>query len=162
MICLLKKRCSARIFILLLPVLLSGCSRGPALSELQHNLQVQLDSAFGDGLWQVQHFKRYGTQPWMGNTAGERDQWVVYYHAELRLRREWRFAAWNGQGRSPLHQLLNAAERGIEGLEASGNRPGDSISVHGFALYRQGDNGWSAVPADPAVALSAAPVPAAD
>ncbi|WHI48353.1 hypothetical protein ACJJIW_01175 [Microbulbifer sp. JMSA004] len=144
----MKKRCVALVFTLLLPMVLPGCSRGPAISELQGNLQAQLDSTFGDGLWEVQRFKRYGSQPWMGNSDGESDQWVFYYHAELQLRREWRFAAWDGQGRSPLHHLLNAAERGVEGLEANGNLPGDSISVHGFALYRQGGKGWSAVPVD--------------
>ena len=135
------------IFLLLFSGLLlsSGCSRGPAVDQLQHDLQSRIDGAFGAGLFQVDSFRRYGSQPLSSDASDGREQIAVYFKTELRLLRPHHFSEWSSQNIGSLHRALGSAIRGVDGLEVSGNKTGDVLLAHGLSVYAADNSEWVAV-----------------
>ena len=126
---------------------LSGCSRGPEQTNLQGDLQKRLDNTFGAGLFKVAEFRRYGSQPLSSTEDDSRDRIAVYYKADLELQKDHRFSDWSGQNRATLHQVLGAAEKGVEGIIDKGNSAGDLITAHGLSVYADDNDAWVAVSA---------------
>ncbi|UTW45737.1 TAXI family TRAP transporter solute-binding subunit [bacterium SCSIO 12696] len=129
-------------------VLLAGCSRGPDVSNLQSDLQDRLDSTFGEGLFEVSSFRRYGSQPLSSAEGDNRDRIAIYFKADLELQKDHRFSDWTGQNKATLHTVLGSAEKGIEGIVDKGNSSGDVISAHGLGVYADNNGSWVAVAAD--------------
>ncbi|MGS2722369.1 TAXI family TRAP transporter solute-binding subunit [Porticoccus sp. GXU_MW_L64] len=127
-------------------IVLAGCSRGPEVSSLQSDLQARLNATFGEGLFAVTKFRRYGSQPLSAAENDNRDRIAIYYKADLELQKDHRFSDWSGQNRATFHQVLGAAEKGVEGVVDKGNQRGDVISAHGLSVYADDNNSWVAVP----------------
>ena len=140
----LKRGCRG-LWLAALTLCIVGCSRGPEPGVLQRDLQQRLDTVFGSGLFQVQSFRRYGSQPLAVQPGDGGQRLAVYYKAGLELQRDHRFSDWSGQSVSALHQALSAADKGIEGVEAQGNLAGDIIYAHGLGVYTQAGGDWVAV-----------------
>jgi TRAP transporter TAXI family solute receptor len=127
-------------------LLLSACSRGPAVDRLQQDLQKRVDTALGNGLLQIKSFRRYGSQPLTGGRQDDHQRVAIYYKAELELLRRHRFSDWSGQNLSALHQVLGSAIKGVEGIAAAGNQLGDVLVAHGLSVYMDENNKWLSVP----------------
>ncbi|MCV6605770.1 MAG: TAXI family TRAP transporter solute-binding subunit, partial [Porticoccaceae bacterium] len=77
----------------------------------------------------------------------DRDRIAIYYKADLELQQDHRFSDWSGQNRATFHQVLGAAEKGVEGVIDKGNQSGDTISAHGLSVYADDNDTWVAVSA---------------
>jgi len=126
-------------------LLLVGCSRGPGEDQLQRDLQMRIDQALGRGLLQIHNFRRYGSQPLSSGAVDGRQRVAIYFKAEMELLRSHRFSDWSGQSISALHQALGSAAKGVEGVEATGNKAGDMLIAHGLSVYADEDKDWLAV-----------------
>ncbi|MDM3871120.1 TAXI family TRAP transporter solute-binding subunit [Porticoccus sp. W117] len=128
-------------------VALTGCSRGPDVSNLQGDLQKRLDTTFGEGLFKVTEFRRYGSQPLSAAENDSRDRIAIYYKADIELQKDHRFSDWSGQNRATLYQVLGSAEKGVEGVVDKGNQSGDVITAHGLSVYADDNDAWVSVSA---------------
>jgi TRAP transporter TAXI family solute receptor len=134
------------LFLLFAGLLLSGgCSRGPAVDQLQQDLQSRIDGVFGADLFQIDSFRRYGSQPLSSEASDGREKIAVYFKTELRLLRPHHFSQWSSQNIGSLHRALGSAVRGVDGLEVSGNKTGDVLLAHGLSVYTADSSEWVAV-----------------
>ena len=125
------------IWVLLL--LLAACSRGPDQATLQKQVQGQIDQSFKPGLLELAALKRQGSSPLPGGRM------VVYYNATLRLKEGYDFKDWEGLSPATLAQVLGAREKGVIGVKAKENQPGDLLYVYGSGTYERSATGWTAV-----------------
>jgi len=124
--------------------LVAGCSRGPDQATLRNQVEGELNKGFKPGLLELAYFKRQGSGPLPAAESGAR-RLIVYYNATLRLREGYDFNDWEGLSPASLAQALGATERGISGIKAGQNRPGDLLYVYGTSTYEQSGNAWRAV-----------------
>lgn len=129
-------------FVLLL--LLAGCGRGPQIDQIQAELTKQLADAFEPATFEIVSVAGRGSSSDSTSPPGEQRR-VVYYDAELRLKRNVDFGGWNTPGVASLVTVLGAGPKGIKGAKAGGNQAGDSIFAHGSAIYRRDGDAWRAV-----------------
>jgi TRAP transporter TAXI family solute receptor len=144
--------------ILLIALLLAGCARGPDEATVKKQVEEQMAKSFKPGLLELAGLKRQGSGPLPDGRV------VVYYNATLRLKEGYDFKDWEGMSPATLAQVLGGRERGVIGVKAKENQPGDLLRVYGSAIYERTGEGWTAVagaqrdvakaPADPG---SAAP-----
>lgn len=133
-----------RRLLLLLIVLLAGCSYGPEPSALQRDVEARLARALPAGTVKVTSFVRRGSQKDLAAPNGEKRR-VVYYDIELRVQRPLDFGAWDTPGVAGLVSALGAGPQGLTGITAGGNQVGDVLSAHGTAIYREEGEEWVAV-----------------
>jgi TRAP transporter TAXI family solute receptor len=128
-------------------LLLAGCSRGPDEAALKAQVQAAIDKSFKPGLLELAALKRQGSSP----LGAERV--LVYFNATLRLREGYDFKDWEGLSPASLAQALGANERGVFGVKAKENQPGDLLRVYGSASYERSGKTW--VAAAPVTSASA-------
>jgi TRAP transporter TAXI family solute receptor len=126
---------------ILLVLLATACSRGPDEAALKAQVQQQMEKSFKPGLLELSSLKRQGSSPLGENRV------LVYYNATLKLREGYDFKDWEALSPATLAQVLGAKERGVYGVKAKENQPGDLLRVYGSGVYERGDKGWTAVAA---------------
>jgi TRAP transporter TAXI family solute receptor len=150
----------AAIFILMI----AACSRGPDQNALKKQVQDQVDKSFKPGLLELVALKRQGSSPLPAAEDGAQ-RVLVYYNATLKLREGYDFKDWEALSPGTLAQVLGGREKGVIGVKAKENQPGDLLHVYGSGTYQRSGEGWSAVaglqrevspaPADPGNAAPA-------
>jgi TRAP transporter TAXI family solute receptor len=154
-----------RTFLILASlVAATGCSRGPDEAALKSELQQKIDQSFKPGLLELAGLKRQGSSPLPAGPSGA-PRVVVYYNASLRLKEGYDFKDWEGLSPATLAHALGGRERGVIGVKARENQPGDLLRVYGSAIYERSGDAWSVVagaqrdvsqaPADPGSAAPA-------
>jgi TRAP transporter TAXI family solute receptor len=132
--------------LLLILVLAAACSRGPDEAALKTQVEQQVEKSFKPGLLELAAIKRQGSSPLPAAESGA-ERVLVYYNATLRLREGYDFKDWEGLSPATLAQLMGGNERGVFGVKAKENQPGDLLRVYGTGTYERADNGWTAVAA---------------
>lgn len=145
-----------RLGILLLLVLNAACSRGPDETTLKNEVQQKVDKSFKPGLLELAGLKRQGSSPLPAAGGGAPPRVLVYYNVTLRLKQGYDFKDWEGLSPATLAQVLGGQEKGVLGVRARENQPGDLLRVYGSSIYERSGDKWSAVAAARGVA-SAAP-----
>jgi TRAP transporter TAXI family solute receptor len=140
----------SRVFIVLL-LLLGACSRGPDEAALKTDVQSRMDKTFKPGLLELAALKRQGSGPLPAASSGA-ERVVVYFNATLRLREGYDFKDWEGLSPATLAQVLGGKERGVFGVKAKENQPGDLLRIYGSGVYEHSAQGWTAVAAGPSEA----------
>ena len=153
-----------RLCFLILVLLTAACSRGPDETALKTELQQKIDKSFKPGLLELAGLKRQGSSPLPAAESGA-PRVVVYYNATLRLKEGYDFKDWEGLSPATLANVLGGRERGVIGVKAKENQPGDLLRVYGSSIYERSGDGWSAdggaqrdvsqAPADPGSAAPA-------
>jgi TRAP transporter TAXI family solute receptor len=153
-----------RAFIAALALLATACSRGPDHAALEKQVQGQIEKGFKPGLLELAVLKRQGSSPQPAAEGGA-ERVLVYYNATLRLKEGYDFKDWEGMSPATLAQVLGAREKGVLGVKAKENQPGDLLYVYGSGTFEQSAQGWVAVagnqrdvspaPADPGNAAAA-------
>ncbi|MFW7341566.1 TAXI family TRAP transporter solute-binding subunit [Pollutimonas sp. H1-120] len=123
---------------------LAACGAGPDTDTLRADVAKRLELALPNNAVELASLERRGSQADTKAPVGE-DRRTIYFDAELRLKRDIDFGAWNAPGIAGLISALGAGPKGIEGIRSGGNRAGDLISAHGIAVYRQDDGQWTPV-----------------
>jgi len=151
-------------WLFLLLSLLAGCSRGPDQDALRNNVQEQIDKGFKSGLLELAALKRLGSSPQPATENGA-PRVLIYYNATLRLKEGYDFKDWEAMSPATLAQVLGAREKGVRGVKAKENQPGDLLYVYGSGTFERSAQGWVAVtgnqrdvspaPADPGNAAAA-------
>jgi TRAP transporter TAXI family solute receptor len=152
-----------RIFVVLL-LLLGACSRGPDEAALKGDVQGRIDKSFKPGLLELAALKRQGSSPLPKAESGA-ERVLVYFNATLRLKEGYDFKDWEGLSPATLAQVLGGREKGVLGVRAKENQPGDLLRVYGTGTYERSADKWVAVaaatqdvsraPADPGNAAAA-------
>jgi TRAP transporter TAXI family solute receptor len=153
-----------RFCLLLLVLLNAACSRGPDEAALKSEVQQKIDKSFKPGLLELAGLKRQGSSPLPAGESGA-PRVVVYYNATLRLKEGYDFKDWEGLSPATLANVLGGRERGVIGIKAKENQPGDLLRVYGSSIYERSGDAWAAVagaqrdvaraPADPGSAAPA-------
>ena len=120
-------------------VALSGCERSPNGDVLTADLATYIENGYAPGLIEVTRAKRldHDILPVLSRTRRE-----VTFAAELRLRRDYDFGAWDQANAATLMHLLGTQAPAMEGLNAGGNKAGDNIHVTGHVIYRDVEGRW--------------------
>ncbi|HWM43313.1 MAG TPA: TAXI family TRAP transporter solute-binding subunit [Burkholderiales bacterium] len=153
-----------RIFLILISLIVAGCSRGPDEAALKSEVQQKIDKSFKPGLLALAGIKRQGSSPLPAGESGA-PRVVVYYNATLRLKEGYDFKDWEGLSPATLANVLGGRERGVIGVRVKENQPGDLLRVYGSGIYERSGDAWTAVagaqrdvsqaPADPGSAAPA-------
>ncbi|HEY8252087.1 MAG TPA: TAXI family TRAP transporter solute-binding subunit [Burkholderiales bacterium] len=153
-----------RLCLLILVLLNTACSRGPDEAALKTELQQRIDKSFKPGLLELAGLKRQGSSPLPAAESGA-PRVVVYYNVTLRLKEGYDFKDWEGLSPATLANVLGGRERGVIGVKAKENQPGDLLRVYGTSVYERSGDAWAAVagaqrdvsqaPADPGSAAPA-------
>jgi len=146
----MRMNCTTRSYTLTLwlalislaPLIISGCSSGPALDELQQSVQQRLDNQFKKNLFRIESFKRMGV--YHSSTDDGQPRLRVYFDAKLRFLQPYSMADWNALGLEALMRVVGAGTRGIEGIAPEGNKPDDTLLVHGSLMHAMVANSWTA------------------
>jgi TRAP transporter TAXI family solute receptor len=138
-------------------VMAVGCSRGPDAAALQKEVQAKLDQRFKPGLFGLVGFRRQGSSPLPGSDTGA-NRMAVYYNATLKMNQGYDFGDWEGLSPATLAQVLGATDKGIFGLKAGANQPGELIKVYGSSTYEWSGDRWRGVEATTA-GVTKAPEP---
>jgi TRAP transporter TAXI family solute receptor len=129
-----------RFFSVLL-IFLAACSRGPDEAALKADVQARVEKSFKPGLLELAAIKRQGSSPQGDGRV------LVYYNATLKLREGYDFKDWEALSPATLAQVLGGNERGVYGVKAKENQPGDLLRIYGTAVYAPTDKGWTSVAA---------------
>jgi TRAP transporter TAXI family solute receptor len=120
-------------------IMVAGCDRSPSNETLATDITAYVDSVYAPGLVEVVHAERLDHRviPDFNNDRRE-----VSFVAEIRLRRDYDFGAWDQANAAALMLLLDARPEMVRGLTPGGNKAGDTIHITGHVLYVRGDRGW--------------------
>jgi len=130
-----------RTFLILASlVAATGCSRGPDEAALKSELQQKIDKSFKPGLLELAGLKRQGSSPLPAAESGA-PRVVVYYNATLRLKEGYDFKDWEGLSPATLANVLGGRERGVIGVKAKENQPGDLLRVYGSSVFKAVSSG---------------------
>jgi TRAP transporter TAXI family solute receptor len=132
------------LLLIFLALLVTACSRGPDQAALKKQVQEQIDKSFKPGLLELAALKRQGSSPLPDGPDGA-SRVLVYYNATLKLREGYDFKDWEGLSPATLAQVLGGREKGVIGVKAKENQPGDLLYVYGSGTYQRSGEGWSAV-----------------
>ncbi len=135
-----------RYWTLFLALLVAACSRGPDEPALKAQVQQQVEKGFKPGLLELAELKRLGSSPLPAAENGA-ERVLIYYNATLRLREGYDFKDWEGLSPATLAQVLGGREKGVFGVKAKENQPGDLLRVYGSGTYERSGAGWTAVAA---------------
>jgi len=134
-----------RRLLMILPILLAaGCGGGPDADALKNDVNERLAQALPAGTVSIVAFERRGSQSDTKAPAGETRR-ILYFDVELTIERDLDFGAWDTPGVAGLVSALGTGPRGITGINAGGNKAGETVRAHGTALYRRDGDRWTAV-----------------
>jgi TRAP transporter TAXI family solute receptor len=135
-----------RLCIFMLMVLITACSRGPDEAALKGDVQSRIDKSFKPGLLELAALKRQGSSP-LPAAQGGAERVLVYFNATLRLREGYDFKDWEGLSPATLAQVLGGRQKGVLGVKAKENQPGDLLRVYGSGTYERAGDTWVALAA---------------
>ena len=118
---------------------LDGCDRSPANDTLATDLGVFIENGHAPGLIEVIRAERLDHRVIPDLNRSRR---TVSFAADLKLKRDYDFAAWDQANGAALTLLLGADSTTVKGLKAGGNKAGDVIRLTGSVIYVHGDRGW--------------------
>ena len=127
--------------LLLLTLLLAACGAGPDVDALRKSVDERLAQALPAGTVELASLTRRGSQADTKAPAGETRR-VIYYDAQLRLKRDFDFGAWDAPGVAGLISAFGAGPKGISGIASGGNKAGDMLTAHGTMLFRRDGERW--------------------
>jgi hypothetical protein len=129
----------ALTLLCLAAIALAGCDRSPSNPTLATDITAYVEGGYAPGLVDVVHAERLDHRviPDFNNNRRK-----VFFVADLKLKRDYDFGAWDQANATALMLLLNARPEAVQGLAAGGNKAGDTIHVTGTVLYVRGDRGW--------------------
>ena len=130
-----------RCFIVVVLLILTGCSRGPEESALRQQLQQQLDTEFSEGLFKIHSFRRSGSAP-ISNAEQGTSGVLVYFDAELEFLKDYSLTSWRSLNLGTLAFVLGSTESGIQGFHPKVNRKGDVLKIYGRFSYHKVDGKW--------------------
>jgi len=117
----------------------------PDADAFARMLQDRLDRDFGRRLLTVASVD--DMQAHARTVEGEPpERIVVFYDAELQLRRNHQLARWDSLNVGSLLWLLGAQPDGIRGVATTGNRKGDVLQVSGSVVFARRGDSWIPVP----------------
>jgi TRAP transporter TAXI family solute receptor len=125
-------------------ILLAACSRGPDEAALKGDVQGRIDKSFKPGLLELAALKRQGSSPQPRAESGA-ERVLVYFNATLRLKEGYDFKDWEGLSPATLAQVLGGRDKGVLGVKAKENQPGDLLRVYGTGTYERAGDKWIAV-----------------
>jgi TRAP transporter TAXI family solute receptor len=126
-----------RLLLLITLLAASPAMAMPDTEALRAMVQARITEAAGEGLLDIESFRRMGQAP--DPAGGAR---IAYFAARLRLTRDHEFGAWDGRNLQALAAALGAAPRAILGAHRDGNRAGDVIRVNGALRLREEAGHW--------------------
>jgi len=118
---------------------LAGCDRSPTNDTLATDLGAYIESGHAPGLIEVTYAERLDHRVIPDLNRSRR---TVSFAADLKLKRDYDFAAWDQANGAALTLLLGANSTNVKGLKAGGNKTGDVIRLTGSVNYVYGDRGW--------------------
>ncbi len=118
---------------------LAGCDRAPSDDTLATDLAAYVESGHAPGLIEVTRVERLDHQVFPDFDKQRRQ---VSFTADLRLKRDYDFAAWDQANGAALTLLFGADTKTVKGLKAAGNKTGDVLRVTGMVTYVHGARGW--------------------
>jgi TRAP transporter TAXI family solute receptor len=118
---------------------LSSCDRAPDDARLQSDLSAYVDAGYAPGLIEITTAKRLDHQliPDFNRT-----QRAVSFAADLRLKRDYDFGAWEQPNAAALTYLLGTTPATLTGLKPGGNKTGDILHVTGAVSYSFNNDQW--------------------
>jgi TRAP transporter TAXI family solute receptor len=122
----------------------AGCGGGPDADALKNDVSERLAQALPAGTVSIAAFERRGSQSDSKAPAGETRR-ILYFDVELKLERDFDFGAWDAPGVAGLVSALGTGPKGISGINAGGNKAGETVRAHGTAFYRHDGDRWAAV-----------------
>lgn len=131
-----------RASVLVWLVLLAGCTRGPDPAGLAGDVQGRLDALFGEPVIEVATLRRQGSAPYRAADDGSR-QVIVYFNSVLRFVGTYDPSDWETLSPVLVAGALGATDRGIVGLGAGRQEPGDEFRAFSSIVYRKADSGWA-------------------
>lgn len=153
-----------RALAIALALLAAACARGPDQEALKAQVQGQIEKNFKPGLLELAALKRLGSSPQPPGPDGAQ-RVLVYFNATLRLKEGYDFKDWEGLSPATLAQVLGGREKGVLGVKAKENQPGDLLYVYGTGTFERSADRWAAIaaqtrdvsqaPADPGNAAAA-------
>jgi TRAP transporter TAXI family solute receptor len=118
---------------------LSSCDRIPDDARLMSDLSAYVDAGYAPGLIEITGAKRLDHQ-FVPDIS--RDQRAVSFTADLRLKRDYDFGAWEQPNAAALTYLFGASPASLTGLKTGGNKVGDVLQVTGAVSYTRSDGQW--------------------
>lgn len=118
---------------------LSACDRTPDDARLLSDLSTYVDAGYAPGLIEITGAKRLDHQLVPGFHSAPR---AVSFTADLRLKRDYDFGAWEQPNAAALTYLLGAAPASLTGVKVGGNKAGDILHVTGAVSYSHSDEQW--------------------
>ncbi|BAN49605.1 TAXI family TRAP transporter solute-binding subunit [Metapseudomonas resinovorans] len=132
------------LVLVLLALVLTGCSEGPDQATLEAEVQQRLQQAFGENALSLVTLNRRGAATDAHAPRGEK-RLVIYFDSTLKLERDQDFGSWDSPGVASLISTLGAGPRGLSGIRNQGNSKDDLLKVHGSLIFRRVDGTWQAV-----------------
>lgn len=144
--------------LILAALVLSACTESPDAQKVTQTVEERLAQALGPETLNLTSLRRLGSGP-LGADGQGRAQRIVYFNAVLTLERDLDFTSWNTLNIAAFATLLGATERGVSGVQQTGNRRGDRVYVHGSTSFVRDGDAW--LPVDivlPEVGTPSAPL----
>jgi len=130
--------------LVLLALLVGGCSRGPDEKDLRTEVQEKLNQQFKPGLLEIVSLRRQGSAPLSAAESGA-NRLIVYFNATVKLLKAYDFSDWEGLSPASLANVLGATEKGLSGIKPQESRQGDLIRVYGSSTYERSGDKWASV-----------------
>lgn len=123
---------------------LAACGDAPEADKVSQVVQERLASAFEPDTFELTSFRRQGSGPLAAASDGKARR-IVYFNAELTLKRDLDFSSWETLNIAAFANLLGATEKGISGIEQDGNQSGDRIYVRGSSSFVRDGDAWTPI-----------------
>lgn len=131
----------APVLVLMVAALfaLAACDSGPSGDDLRRDLTAQLENEVAPGLLSIEQLTPVQESTF---ASFDRERRRVRFTADLKLKRDHDFGAWDQLNALALLQALGVRAEGAQGIKHDGNRTGDVIHVTGASIYVHDKSQW--------------------
>ncbi len=119
--------------------ILSACDAGPSPEDLKRDIGAQLETELAPGLLSLDQITPINETTF---ASTERDRRRIRFSADIKLKRDHDFGAWDQLNAVVLLQALGARPEDTSGIKRGGNHTGDIIHVTGASLYVREKSQW--------------------
>lgn len=118
---------------------LAACDGGPSSDDLRRDLTTQLENDVAPGLLSIEQLT-----PLQESTFAslDRERRRVRFTADLKLKRDHDFGAWDQLNALAFLQALGARAEDAQGIKHDGNKNGDVIHITGASVYVRDKAQW--------------------
>jgi len=127
----------ATLFVALLA--LTGCDSGPTADDLKRDLAAQLENELAPGLLSLDKISPIEEATF---ASFDSDRRRLRFTADVKLKRDHDFGAWDQLNVQALLQVLGARPEDASGIKRGGNRAGDVFHVSGASIYVREKTQW--------------------